>query len=517
MSSANTTQNANLDKYAASKTKVQQLAPLPTDTEEKQQLVTIKPSLWLTVKQLITTALSYLSRAITHVASSHTIINKIWTFVTFVAVCYNSFVIPFRISFLQADTNYWQFIMFDMIFDVIFWMDNFLQFFAPFIDRTELIRDKKRTAIKYLKTWFTLDFLSSIPLDWIAFLVTSVPAVLFRMNRLLRSSKLLGYYFGKLSTTLLNNAQIRMLRFLMIIVLVIHWDTCIWYLIHLQTQKDGGSADWLSAPNVMLNPRTDLFFKYTSGLYTVLVIMSGFDGKQPISDLQVLWCIASTLVGIVIYTSILGAVRAYIVNADSNAAQFQKKLDGITDLIKALNVNAKVRDKIMSYYDYLWKSRQGLDETKLLEELPDFLRIEVSLYLNRDIIEKVPLFKGVEKSFISEVVMNLKPRLCLPGSYIIRIGETGAEMYFMSRGKVEVIVGQPPNDKVVATLGEGAFFGEIALIYAMPRVASIRALTYCDLFVLTKKDFDLILEQYPEEARNILEEAKNRYSQLQKK
>jgi CRP-like cAMP-binding protein len=57
---------------------------------------------------------------------------------------------------------------------------------------------------------------------------------------------------------------------------------------------------------------------------------------------------------------------------------------------------------------------------------------------------------------------------------------------------VEVVVGKGEQQKVVANLGEGSFFGEIALLFESKRTASIRAKTYCDLFVLRKADLDKV-------------------------
>jgi CRP-like cAMP-binding protein len=50
----------------------------------------------------------------------------------------------------------------------------------------------------------------------------------------------------------------------------------------------------------------------------------------------------------------------------------------------------------------------------------------------------------------------------------------------------------------VATLGQGSPFGETALIQGEKRMASVRALTYCDVYKLSKSDFDTLRGRYPE-------------------
>jgi CRP-like cAMP-binding protein len=67
-------------------------------------------------------------------------------------------------------------------------------------------------------------------------------------------------------------------------------------------------------------------------------------------------------------------------------------------------------------------------------------------------------------------------------------------MYFLSEGDVEVLVG----DTKVAQLGAGSPFGETALIQGERRMASIRALSYCDVYKLSKADFDALRARYPD-------------------
>src|SRR6266446_690315 len=109
---------------------------------------------------------------------------------------------------------------------------------------------------------------------------------------------------------------------------------------------------------------------------------------------------------------------------------------------------------------------------------------------NRETLEKVPLFAGADAVLLGALIMALKPVVFRAGEIVIRKGEIGRELYLISRGEVEVI---DEAGKVVATLGEGSFFGEIGLLMSEPRTATVRANGYCDLFVLDKSDFNRVL------------------------
>jgi len=81
-------------------------------------------------------------------------------------------------------------------------------------------------------------------------------------------------------------------------------------------------------------------------------------------------------------------------------------------------------------------------------------------------------------------------------------------MYFICRGEVEVI---DATGKTMELLRDGDFFGEIGVLMTSTRIASVRAKTLCDLFVLTRADFRRILQDHPQFAESMMKTAKERY------
>jgi CRP-like cAMP-binding protein len=128
--------------------------------------------------------------------------------------------------------------------------------------------------------------------------------------------------------------------------------------------------------------------------------------------------------------------------------------------------------------------------------------------INRATLERVPLFRGGDPLFLSQVSMALRPRAASAGETILRQGEPGSEMYLICRGEVEVLDGA---GRVKATLREGDCFGEVALLLSEPRTATVRARTLCDLFVLDQADFRRILRDHHQFAQAIQEIAHERY------
>jgi CPA2 family monovalent cation:H+ antiporter-2 len=109
------------------------------------------------------------------------------------------------------------------------------------------------------------------------------------------------------------------------------------------------------------------------------------------------------------------------------------------------------------------------------------------------LMSKFPVFGDLDANQRAELLSLFKPRSAAPGERVIRVGEVGNEMFFISSGAVEVAIG----DKKIP-LGPGDFFGEMALLTGERRTADVTAIDYCLFLVLTKDEFDKFIARYPE-------------------
>ncbi len=69
----------------------------------------------------------------------------------------------------------------------------------------------------------------------------------------------------------------------------------------------------------------------------------------------------------------------------------------------------------------------------------------------------------------------LERRVFAPGDRIFREGDQGDAAYIVQKGEVEIVRKVNETDKILATIGEGGIFGEMALIDNQPRMAAARA------------------------------------------
>lgn len=111
-----------------------------------------------------------------------------------------------------------------------------------------------------------------------------------------------------------------------------------------------------------------------------------------------------------------------------------------------------------------------------------------------EFVETFPLFSSVDNDAHEEILLLFGPRTASPGERIIRTGDRGDAMYFVVSGTVEVQV----KGRKVALLEAGAYFGEMALLSGERRTADVTAVDYCQLLVLTRRDFNVFMSHHPE-------------------
>jgi CPA1 family monovalent cation:H+ antiporter len=111
---------------------------------------------------------------------------------------------------------------------------------------------------------------------------------------------------------------------------------------------------------------------------------------------------------------------------------------------------------------------------------------------SEDLVDRVPLFAALDDRVRHAVARLLRPRLAVPDEVIVRRGERGDAMYFISSGAVEVRIAPRP-----VQLGTGDFFGELALLVADRRNADVVALGYCRLLSLAARDLDRLFGAEP--------------------
>ena len=115
-------------------------------------------------------------------------------------------------------------------------------------------------------------------------------------------------------------------------------------------------------------------------------------------------------------------------------------------------------------------------------------------------LKGVSLFAGLSRKELVQLERVCEDLEVEPGKVLCKEGEIGHEFFVIVDGKVQVT----RKGRRVATLSNGDFLGEIALVTELPRTATVTAETAVRFFVLTRREFHAVLDQSPSVERKVL-------------
>ncbi|HZZ94925.1 MAG TPA: cyclic nucleotide-binding domain-containing protein [Usitatibacter sp.] len=129
---------------------------------------------------------------------------------------------------------------------------------------------------------------------------------------------------------------------------------------------------------------------------------------------------------------------------------------------------------------------------------PSFVRRGgLAPYLTIDkvaILRDVALFRGIPHQVLAGVAALLTEHWAEAGQHVVDRGEVGDCLYVIASGRVRVHEG----DRTLHQLGEREVFGELSLLDAQPRAASVTAIERTRLFRLSQADFHALMSEHPE-------------------
>jgi CRP/FNR family transcriptional regulator, cyclic AMP receptor protein len=96
------------------------------------------------------------------------------------------------------------------------------------------------------------------------------------------------------------------------------------------------------------------------------------------------------------------------------------------------------------------------------------------------------------------------------GTLLFHEGDPGREMFIIQKGKIQVRKKVGAGEKILAELGEGEFFGEMALLMGMNRSATVEVIEDSKILVINPETFEILLKSNLEIAIKMLKKMASR-------
>ncbi|XP_064314241.1 cyclic nucleotide-gated cation channel beta-1 [Phalacrocorax carbo] len=424
----------------------------------------------------------------------------LWLFFVVMAWNWNCWLIPIRWAFpyqTPANIHYW--LLVDYVCDLIYLLDILVfQTRLQFVRGGDIITDKKAMKANYLRSRrFKMDVVCLLPLDFFYFKVGVNPLLRFP-----RCLKYLAFFeFNNRLEAILSKAYIyRVIRTTAYLLYSLHVNSCLYYWA--SAYEGLGSTTWV------YDGEGNSYIRCYYWAVKTLITIGGL--PDPRTLFEIVFQLLNYFTGVFAFSVMIGQMRDVVGAATAGQTYYRSCMDSTIKYMNFYKIPKTVQNRVKTWYEYTWHSQGMLDESELLVQLPDKMRLDMAIDVNYNIVSKVALFQGCDRQMIFDMLKRLRSVVYLPNDYVCKKGEIGREMYIIQAGQVQVL-GGPDGKTVLVTLKAGSVFGEISLLAAgggNRRTANVIAHGFANLFILDKKDLNEILVHYPESQKLLRKKAK---------
>lgn len=474
------------------------------------------------------------------------LLSLVWDSMVMILLLYATIETPIRIAFLFDLTPGFTLFWIDFFVDLLFCLDILKRFMTGYyVDdfSSDIVMLPKRVAKRYLKTWFLLDFLSCVPMDVVislpmssnsneyaahptGFLTVFRFAKLLKLLRLFRDGRLAKVCEKKLGLYISPIVK-QMGRLIFVILASCHLISCGWfylvnhdYRLHAETNAESflTGMTWVGqylsgfVSEVEMAHLMSLPYLYGTSFYWASSTLTsvGFGDVVAFNSQERIYASLVSFMGSFLTGYIISSTTSMLMRANKTSASYREQMDKIKAYLGYRKVPMKLSRRIIEYFTYYISRHALFDEQKILQQLSLPLRVELTSFLFEDVLKVIPMFASIkDSSFLSHLMMLLKPVSAAPGDVIIKENDIGLEMYFVVKG---VLVGSKADDLGYReNITSGNHFGETSLFNSITettgkpprRQMTVTATSYCDLFSLSKHDFTALIKDFPEVKKHL--------------
>lgn len=439
-----------------------------------------------------------------------------WDIICMLFIIFLAITVPYKICFNIIYTGGWAYLDITMTF--FFMFDILIEFNTGFYSKGALILDRKAIAKNYLRFWFWLDLLASVPYTWFIDGIIEKPSSdssgslykapqLLRMIRMLRFLRVLRLLrLAKLKKILMkiedyiaSNTLATLFvfaRLLSVVFFIAHWTACWWFFIGYQDMAVS-PVTWITKAKIENKSNSE---QYITALYWAFTTMTtvGYGDITAITVNEKIYAMFSMIVACGVFAYTVGSIGSLVSKQNAMENAYREQVVAVNRYMRKKELPYDLQFRVRRYLEYVWenKKRNNLDEKQILKLLSEPLRDEIYAHIHGIVIKLCVIFNQYEAHFIAQVTRALEGETYAPGDTVIEEGEMSSKIYFIQNGKVDIF--HHSTKSTFKELGPSEYFGEIAFFTERPRCASAKCLDFVDLLSLSRACMNELLEKFPE-------------------
>lgn len=382
-----------------------------------------------------------------------------WDMFLAVIIVYTVVMTPVDLAFYSGKESHDTAV--ELVLDGFFFADLTFSFRTSFPSSHEgaLVLDQWQIAGNYLRSWFLVDLLSSIPFQLVFRGIVASEGLksvkllkalrLFRLLKLTRILKL-EVFMGHLEDSLgLPRSVFELLQVLVEVFFIGHLVACLWWGMSA-TLSDN---PWFTNPDMVYKDLTHapVREKYLFSLYFTFTTMTtvGYGDISATNPGERVLNIFIIMLGASVFGYIIANVSTILESFNRVDAVQSNRIVVIKEYLREKACPDTLETKVVAHFKHLFSITSAYDVNKIMARLPASLRDEILYFHNEIKMRHIPIFRYLpNRSMALHIFNQLTPSFFEVDQYIVRQGAESSEISFLVIGtacafRVDEVSSQP--------------------------------------------------------------------------
>lgn len=427
--------------------------------------------------------------------------------------------------------------------------------------REQFESNPRRVALRYLKSWFFLDLVSSLPMDVILWAIAThstheegdADATLVRILKGLKFAKAARIYrlrklksFAATIQTQARRQVWKMFVLAALYLLLCHWIACgLAFIadpsvsplarIDLEYGRAYNGQTWLEIMDIAtIHP----FQKYTRAFHFAVqtVALIGDGGITFRLPGEIAYAVLATWIGLAYMLYAISSVCMLVAESSAQDNRYVQEVAQIRFYAESRGLPKELERHMLELHQWRYRTTNLVQETTLTEHLSGGLQQRLGLFRVIGLVSRVPYFQGMDSECVRTMVLFLNTEHYIGGELLFIEGDLCQGCFFLCAGQLALVsrskqdvrrrqellkktrrrvlgeggedmedteeldewAGKPENN-IAEVKKEGDVLGEEGLLTEWRWKHTIQALSCCELQCLSRESFLSVLDGFPHE------------------